>query len=132
MRKSYSTTIELARVRNGRFASNAGRRSGKFFVFFGSTKTMLQIIVGSADDWAESGMLSVTHGPAWDHVSVSTETRTPTWEEMAWVKAQFFEPEECVVQYHPPESKYVNAHPFVLHLWKPCNADFPMPPLECV
>lgn len=71
-------------------------------------------------------------GRGWDHVSVSTSFRCPTWEEMVLVKAIFFEPEECVMQLHPPQSVYVNDHPYCLHLFKPQNAEIPMPPLGLV
>ena len=73
-------------------------------------------------------------GPPFDHVSVSVgprggkERRCPTWEEMCWIKDQFFEPEELVVQYHPPKSAYVNAHPYCLHLWRPVGVEIPLPP----
>lgn len=60
-----------------------------------------------------------SRGGGWDHVSVSLPDRTPTWEEMNWVKGIFFGPDEWVVQYHPAESDYVNCHPFCLHLWRP-------------
>lgn len=67
----------------------------------------------------------------WEHVSVHIEDRkgqrTPTWNEMCQVKDLFWEPEECVVQFHPPKSEYVNNHPNVLHLWKHMG-DFPTPP----
>jgi hypothetical protein len=132
MRKTYSANIEAGRLRYGNFASEPGEQHGAFMVYFGSTKTMLKIIVGPAGRWAMEGMLSATSGPPWDHVSVSCEKRTPTWEEMAWVKDQFFEPEECVVQYHPPKSKYINKNENVLHLWRCAGANFPIPPLECV
>ena len=62
------------------------------------------------------------------HVSVSAKDRCPTWGEMCWVKDQFWGPEECVIQYHPPRSRYVNAHPFCLHLWRPVGLDLPQPP----
>lgn len=57
----------------------------------------------------------------WEHVSVSIRegVRTPVWAEMAYVKAIFWDAEDCVIQYHPPESEYVNMHPNVLHLWRP-------------
>lgn len=58
---------------------------------------------------------------AWEHVSVSvypSAKRLPTWDEMAHVKDLFWAPDETVVQFHPPESEYVNVHQ-VLHLWKP-------------
>lgn len=72
----------------------------------------------------------------WEHVSVSvatpTHTRTPTWEEMCIVKGLFWDDEECVVQFHPPASQYVNQHPHVLHLWRSKTQSFPTPPIRCV
>lgn len=47
---------------------------------------------------------------------------------MCWLKDQFWDEEECVVQFHPPRSDYVNNHPFVLHLWKPLAVEMPRPP----
>ncbi len=67
-------------------------------------------------------------GGGWEHISVSLVNRCPTWEEMCDMKALFWGPEDCVVQYHPPASDYVNCHPFTLHLWRPVGASFPMPP----
>lgn len=69
----------------------------------------------------------------WDHVSVSPANRNrqvcPTWEEMCVIKNMFFEPEDCVVQFHPPKSEYVNNHPYCLHMWR-CHdgREMPMPP----
>ena len=76
----------------------------------------------------------VSDGLGWDHVSVSTpaETAAPTWAEMCWVKDQFFEPDECVIQYHPPHEKYINIQSNCLHLWKPQSEAVPMPPLAMV
>lgn len=64
-------------------------------------------------------------GAGWEHVSVSVaernqaQTRCPTWEEMCWIKDQFWDEEDCIIQYHPSKSQYVNVHEFVLHLWRP-------------
>jgi hypothetical protein len=65
----------------------------------------------------------------WDHVSVSigNAERTPTWDEMCFIKQLFWDDEETVIQYHPKKSEYVNNHPYVLHLWKP-HVVFPVPP----
>jgi hypothetical protein len=68
----------------------------------------------------------------WDHVSVSIADRCPTWNEMCWIKDLFFDPEECVLQFHPPQSQYINIHPYVLHLWKPKDIEIPLPPSRCV
>ena len=65
----------------------------------------------------------------WEHVSVSRSDRCPTWDEMCQVRALFFEPEDVVVQFHPAASQYINVHPNCLHLWRPIEADIPIPPL---
>ena len=64
----------------------------------------------------------------WEHVSVSRRDRCPTWDEMCLVKALFWDEEDCVIQYHPPRSEYVNNHPNCLHLWRPIGVSLPMPP----
>lgn len=64
----------------------------------------------------------------WEHVSVSLPMRCPTWAEMAYVKGVFWDPGDCVVQFHPPESEYVNNHRFCLHLWRSIAQPFPLPP----
>lgn len=66
-------------------------------------------------------------GMGWEHVSVSRKDRTPTWEEMCQVKALFWDDEDCVVQFHPPRSQYVNNHANCLHLWRQVGAEFPVP-----
>ncbi len=71
-------------------------------------------------------------GGGWEHVSVSYSNRCPTWEEMCRVKDIFWYDNECVVQFHPPKSEYVNNHPYCLHLWRKCGNDFELPPKEFV
>lgn len=53
--------------------------------------------------------------------------RTPTWAEMCKIKGIFWDDEDCVVQFHPPKSEYVNNHPHVLHLWRATNQLLPQP-----
>lgn len=55
----------------------------------------------------------------WEHVSVSTASRTPTWQEMEFVKRSFWWPHETVMQLHVPEAEHVNFMPHCLHLWAP-------------
>lgn len=75
-------------------------------------------------------------GLDWEHVSVviidGKRSRTPTWEEMCRVKDWFWDPEDCVMQLHPPKSDYVNNHPNCLHLWRPSEVDIPRPPKHMV
>lgn len=70
-------------------------------------------------------------GSGWEHVSVSiNRKRTPSWEQMCFVKEMFWrDPEDCVIQYHPPMSRYVNNAEFCLHLWRPVDCgELPFPP----
>lgn len=71
-------------------------------------------------------------GGGWEHVSVSNRGRCPTWDEMCFVKQQFWSPDDCVLQYHPAEANYVNTHPNCLHLWRPVGVKIQVPPMEFV
>lgn len=69
--------------------------------------------------------------PRWQHVSVSFgpgSKHCPSWELMCRIKDLFWEPEEAVMQLHPPRSRWVNNHPGCLHLWRPLDAQIPLPP----
>lgn len=121
MKKNFP---EMYRVRQGKFRSSTGELSGMFNVPNKDGKRM-KVLVSDGDGW-----LDLMPPPIFEHVSVSLESRCPTWDEMCLVKDLFWEPEELVVQYHPPKSVYVNFHPFVLHLWKPIGVIIPLPPKE--
>lgn len=81
-------------------------------------------------------------GLGWEHVSIHAwrdrghkngiQERCPTWREMCFVKGEFWDDEDVVIQYHPRKSQYVNCHPFTLHLWRPTNTELPTPPPEFV
>lgn len=118
MRESLSDRLERGRIRTGELASDAGSLEGAFHLM--GPKAAELVIVSSGVD-REFG---------WEHVSVSVSARrrTPNWDEMCFVKDLFWRPDECVVQFHPPRSEYVNCHPFCLHLWKPIGVEIPMPP----
>lgn len=95
-------------------------------------------------------VLIASDGGEWEHVSVHAhrirpgevvtslrpvrvpQLRTPTWKEMAYVKALYWDDEDTVVQFHPRKSEYVNNHPHVLHLWRPTDSEIPCPPVEFV
>lgn len=70
----------------------------------------------------------VSSGAGWDHVSVSLNSRCPTWEEMERVKRMFFKDGECVMQLHPPLADYIDRCKYCLHLWRPQNETIPRPP----
>lgn len=106
------------RVRSGYYASPPGASWGAFFIP-GPRGEKLKVIASDASEPESAG---------WEHVSISCEHRTPNWTEMCYVKELFWEPEDCVVQFHPPKSDYVNHHPFVLHMWRWTKGEFPRPP----
>lgn len=64
----------------------------------------------------------------WDHVSVSKPSKTPTWEEMEWIKRMFFKPDEVCMQLHVQESEHISYHDHCLHIWRPHHAYVPLPP----
>lgn len=74
-------------------------------------------------------------GLGWEHVSVTVRVgkkskavlRMPKWTEMCHIKRLFWAPEDTVLQYHPPESVYVDCHPTCLHLWRPIGVEVPVP-----
>ena len=82
-----------------------------------------------ASDFSEADALRMGYsGLRWEHVSVSRSDRLPTWREMCTIKDMFWDGEDCVVQFHPPRSEYVNFHTWCLHLWRLIDHPFPQPP----
>lgn len=114
MRLKIPEKLEAGRIRDGEMASTAAYGTTGAFRIMGPKGVELAII-GS-------------DGLGWQHVSVSTQHRCPNWEEMCFVKDLFWNDDECVVQFHPPKSEYVNYHPNCLHLWKPNSQEIPTPP----
>lgn len=95
---------------------------------------------GSLRGVGRSLYIIATSGGGWEHVSVHAYTEgagsaTPNWAEMCAVKDLFWDGEDAVMQLHPRKSEYVNAHPFVLHLWRPAPGSherIPEPPYTMV
>lgn len=78
-----------------------------------------------------------SNGLGWEHVSVhatkvSGKNRLPTWGEMCAVKELFWEPDDWVIQFHPPKSANINVHDTTLHLWRCTIAPQPLPHPEMV
>lgn len=103
------------RIREGSMGSDDSiGNNGAFIVPRASQRNQLNVIASD--------------GGGWEHVSVSKAYETPTWGEMCFIKGLFWEAEDCVIQFHPPRSSYVNNHPYCLHMWRPTQAEFPKPP----
>lgn len=67
-------------------------------------------------------------GSGWDHVSVSRRNRIPNWLEMEYVKRKFFKSEEVAFEFHVAEKDHISAFVHCLHLWRPTDAEIPLPP----
>lgn len=112
MRTKFPDKVERGRETTGKYASKPGADYGRFYVM-GPCDAVLCIFVG---------------GETWEHVSVSTQRRCPNWIEMSAVKDWFWNDDECVAQFHPPKSEYINNHPYTLHLWRHPQHPFELPP----
>ena len=108
--------LEQGRIRRGAMASTPDMGPYGSFMVQGPCGSELGVIAAGGED------------TGWEHVSVSTRSRPPNWQEMVFVKDLFWGPEECVMQLHPPRSDYVNCHPYCLHLWRPIDVEIPRPP----
>ena len=115
MKTRLPEKLENGRIRKGPYRSREGLHGA--FIIYGPCGIYLKIMSSGVDQ--EFG---------WEHVSVSVRHRCPNWEEMTYVKQLFWNPEEAVMQLHPPESDYVNCHPHCLHMWRPLRAEIPLPP----
>jgi hypothetical protein len=62
-------------------------------------------------------------GNRWVHMSTGFPKRLPSWEELKEAKNLIFGPKRWAVQVLPPEDKYVNIAPYVLHLFHCVDAD---------
>jgi hypothetical protein len=119
MRDKPLPFIEYGRILGGKWESPLGAQYGAFTIRNPRNNHILHVI--------SSGALN-----EWEHVSVSRKTCCPTWDDMCFVKKAFWLPTETVVQYHPPESDYVNNHENCLHLWRNTKHEFQLPPKEYV
>lgn len=67
-------------------------------------------------------------GCGFEHLSVSTPIKCPTWEQMCKMKDIFWRDDEVCMQLHPKKEDYVNCMQYCLHIWRPIDKEIPMPP----
>jgi hypothetical protein len=72
--------------------------------------------------------LIISWSGGWDHVSVSSETRCPTFAELDHIKRLLWETDDTVLEFHVPAALHINNHPNCLHLWRPQSGSIPLPP----
>lgn len=121
---------ENCRIHPPFYESNHGDKYGVFLIKDGADRLFCI---------ATDGECPGLPGTRWEHVSVSVRNRRgiqlqrcPTWEQMAKIKDTFWPEDQAVMQLHPPQSDYVNLHPFCLHLWRPVEQEIPLPPSNLV
>lgn len=84
---------------------------------------MDKIKVIESNDYFDKVQLIEEFGAEWlpegvyKHVSLSHPNRLPSWAEIKIVKEKFFG-DTTVIQVLPDSSRYINIHPYCMHLWK--------------
>lgn len=93
MKEPPDERLKNWRLRRGPLGSDDDMGNTGAFLVPGPLNFKLQVISSGTDE---------KHG--WEHVSVTTyrKKRIPTWIEMCFVKEIFWDPEENVIQFHPP------------------------------
>lgn len=111
---------EFFRVKKGVLTSDKSYGNNGAFVIPPSQKNGRWLVAIASD------------GFGWEHVSIHVikdgKDYTPYWEEMQEMKLIFWDKDDTVIQFHPPESEYVNNHPHTLHLWRSTTAKIQTPP----
>ena len=96
-----------------------------------------RVAVGGDEGDACNGFLMIksrglavqfSDGGGWEHVSVSRKSKVPSYDDLCWIKDQFWNNRDTVMQLHVPKKDHVNVHPWCLHLWRPLDQEIPRPP----
>jgi hypothetical protein len=61
-------------------------------------------------------------GRDWMHISVSRPDRLPSWDDLKFVK-EVFARDRYAYQVLPPPERYINIHPFALHMRVPLTGN---------
>lgn len=68
-------------------------------------------------------------GREWMHISVSRRDRTPSYEDLKFVKMTFAE-KRWGYQVFPPPDDNISIHATCLHIWVPLTGSLPLPGLR--
>jgi hypothetical protein len=118
--------VEVHR-RSSAAVAREGARAMSAFIRVGT------VPAGEAFRTRDGGMYVITsvdeiNGAQWFHISVSRKSRTPSYEDLAMVKAEFVRDDVPAYQVFPKKMEHRNFHPNCLHLWVPLGDDpFPDP-----
>ena len=72
----------------------------------------------------------VSKGAGWEHASFAPveDENILSWDDMCYFKDAVWNPEEAVIQIHPPKDEYVNNRNNCLHLWRCYYKEMTLPP----
>lgn len=113
---------ERHRIIRGPLASDKRYGNNGAFEIIRNPRTSMYVIASDGENWEHVSVHCVSDGVQ----------RTPTWAEMCYIKNLFWDEEDCVVQFHPPKSEYVNNHKHTLHMWRSIDQVFPTPDMLLV
>ena len=65
--------------------------------------------------WGDCRVLVGQEPPGW-HLSISTPSRNPTWEEIKQARYDLCPHDVTMAMILPPTDEYVNVHQFTFHL----------------
>ena len=77
---------------------------------------------------SDKALVNATIIQGWEHLGVSFKNKIPSWECMQEMKELFFYDDEECFQLHPKADNYVNNNEYTLHIWRPIDGNFPIPP----
>ena len=121
MRMVLHPALGRHRIRVGPLASDDRCGACGSFLLPGPAGMTLKVVASDGSEWPFDP-------PAWEHVSVSTARRCPTWAEMEWVRDLFWSEDETVILLSVPRAEHLNCHPYCLHMWRPIGVEIPRPP----
>lgn len=92
---------------------------------------------GAADDH-RSGLRAILSGQRaadgrrWLHLSLSRKKRPRSWDELSAARDALLPPDRYAYQVLPPRDRWVNIHPYCLHLWCPLDGGPPLPDVSAL
>jgi tricorn protease-like protein len=65
----------------------------------------------------------IKEGKRWVHLSFARKTRMPSYADIQRVRIVFLGDDNTAIMVWPPKDRYVNLHPYCLHLWSCLDGD---------
>ena len=89
--------------------------------------TQLKLVIKSNYN-NKNAIVKFTRAIGWEHLSVSFDDETPSWDFMQEMKELFWKDDEVCYQLHPKKSEYINNNEYCLHIWRNLEQEVKTPP----